>query len=41
MKSCDVAEVECRPLSADEQSLQDLVAGRIVGRVVLEINGDR
>jgi D-arabinose 1-dehydrogenase-like Zn-dependent alcohol dehydrogenase len=33
-------EVERRPLSAAEQSLQDLVAGRIVGRVVLEIAED-
>ena len=32
-------EVECRPLSMAEQSLADLAAGRIVGRVVLEIEG--
>ena len=33
-------DVERRPLSAAEESLRDLVAGRIVGRVVLEINED-
>lgn len=32
--------VERRPLSMAEQSLRDLVAGRIVGRVVLEIDED-
>jgi D-arabinose 1-dehydrogenase-like Zn-dependent alcohol dehydrogenase len=31
-------EVERRPLSMAEQSLRDLVAGRIVGRVVLEMD---
>jgi len=31
-------EVERRPLSKADQSLQDLAAGKIVGRVVLEIN---
>jgi len=31
-------DVERRPLSTADQSLQDLAAGRIVGRVVLEID---
>lgn len=31
-------EVECRPLAMAEQSLADLAAGRIIGRVVLEID---
>lgn len=35
-----VPEVERRPLSMVDKSLEDLAAGRIVGRVVLEINED-
>jgi D-arabinose 1-dehydrogenase-like Zn-dependent alcohol dehydrogenase len=31
-------EVQCRPLAMADASLADLAAGRIVGRVVLEIN---
>jgi D-arabinose 1-dehydrogenase-like Zn-dependent alcohol dehydrogenase len=33
-----VPEVERRPLSMANKSLEDLAAGRIVGRVVLEMN---
>ena len=33
-----IPKVELRPLSMAEQSLQDLAAGKIVGRVVLEIS---
>ena len=33
-------EVEHRPLSMADKSLDDLAAGRIIGRVVLEINED-
>jgi D-arabinose 1-dehydrogenase-like Zn-dependent alcohol dehydrogenase len=31
-------EVERRPLSMADRSLEDLAAGRVVGRVVLEVN---
>ncbi len=33
-------QVQCRPLAMAEQSLADLAAGRIIGRVVLEIDGE-
>jgi len=33
-------KVECRPLAMAEQSLADLAAGRIIGRVVLEIGAE-
>jgi len=37
----ELPDVQCRPLAAVEQSLADLAAGRIVGRVVLEIGAER
>lgn len=33
-------EVQTRPLAMAEQSLTELAAGKIIGRVVLEIDGD-
>jgi len=33
----EVPEVECRPLETVNASLEDLAAGRVVGRVVLEV----
>jgi alcohol dehydrogenase/propanol-preferring alcohol dehydrogenase len=38
--SIHVPEVQCRPVAMADQSLADLAAGRIVGRVVLEVDED-
>ncbi len=35
-----IPEVQCRPLAMAEQSLAELAAGRIIGRVVLEIGAE-
>ena len=35
----ELPDVECRPLDTVNASLEDLAAGRIVGRVVLEVGG--
>jgi D-arabinose 1-dehydrogenase-like Zn-dependent alcohol dehydrogenase len=35
-----LADVERRPLAAAEQSLSDLAEGKVIGRVVLEMQGE-